>query len=120
MQMLQWGRGFSAAETGDRHVTRAVEQQASMGPRLFSRGNLHVAKDEAPAENGLQWGRGFSAAETVAFSRHRIRPDWLQWGRGFSAAETSWLPTLWKKPPRASMGPRLFSRGNFDRARCVG
>ncbi len=133
--MLQWGRGFSAAESG---------QSAKASPYTVQ----------------LQWGRGFSAAESklgrlsgdrvgrfngAAASQPRslhfcqglpgtfslasmgprllsrgveggeiVIPRWLaelQWGRGFSAAESrEFLPSV--SPRRvASMGPRLLSRG---------
>jgi len=36
---------------------------ASMGPRLFSRGNFLNARVWGP-ENWLQWGHGYSAVET--------------------------------------------------------
>ena len=136
--MLQWGRGFSAAETvcsvhtdatdgtgfngaaafqprkprasaerqswgppasmGPRLFSRGnghtlgqwqPRRRASMGPRLFSRGNLDCRNKSATIPRTLQWGRGFSAAETptLAASTLSLAPT-LQWGRGFSAAET--------------------------------
>jgi len=60
---LQWGRGFSAAES--------------------RRGG-----SEPPLRCWLQWGRGFSAAESIAFCAVPLPLLVLQWGRGFSAAES--------------------------------
>ena len=60
---LQWGRGFSTAETSDGF------------PGL-------------PKQALLQWGRGFSTAETRNTRTGESGPGWLQWGRGFSTAET--------------------------------
>ena len=37
--LLQWGRGCSAAEMGNRVDDPRCPDPASMGPRLFSRGN---------------------------------------------------------------------------------
>jgi len=182
---LQWGRGFSAAEILHRIILRRcyiiasmgprlfsrgnpatklripTQKLASMGPRLFSRGNLqrkrmhqwlkdasmgprlfsrgnpekHKALCAFRAE--LQWGRGFSAAEIRRSIRRCVRfgPSFngaaafqprksiasilntplfggLQWGRGFSAAEMCYRHTGMHSPRLASMGPRLFSRGN--------
>ena len=62
---LQWGRGFSAAESGNWQTDR-----------------VECLK--------LQWGRGFSAAERRTFrTTSDGLPSVLQWGRGFSAAERS-------------------------------
>ena len=36
--LLQWGRGCSAAESGDDCGAAGPKRHASMGPRLFSRG----------------------------------------------------------------------------------
>ena len=112
-----------------------------MGPRLFSRGNFPITWNDVNRRWWLQWGRGFSAAETsscqptrrrrtsrfngaAAFQprkRHgggTCRSTWhvsLQWGRGFSAAETGrGLSLLLSLLDAASMGPRLFSRGNVS------
>ncbi len=59
---LQWGHGFSAVEmvSAARHTSRA--KTASMGPRLFSRGNVADAAGGLPTTT-LQWGHGFSAVE---------------------------------------------------------
>ena len=90
---LQWGRGFSAAET------------------LISPFN------NSSALCLLQWGRGFSAAETINGSSGLCQINGLQWGRGFSAAETAVGAVGRSLPQIASMGPRLFSRGNFGQRR---
>ena len=85
--VLQWGRGCSAAECS--HVTEAFRW------------------DYSP----LQWGRGCSAAEWTAPAALATVTDPLQWGRGCSAAEcVLWLGCV-RIQGRASMGPRLFSRG---------
>ena len=91
------------------HVTR--RRCASMGPRLFSRGNVGY-HEPIPAGLGFQWGRDFSAAEMWGIT-NLSPPDWaLQWGRGFSAAEIGVRCHPMAPPRVASMGPRLFSRGN--------
>ena len=114
-----------------------IVARASMGPRLFSRGNASLLSAHRRRDALLQWGRGFSAAETppqtpkfgrpttsfngaAAFqprkqeSQYTQRPriESLQWGRGFSAAETWCHKMPYGYGEHASMGPRLFSRGN--------
>ena len=44
----------------------------------------------------------------------------LQWGRGFSAAETIHSLPSPLSISYASMGPRLFSRGNHERRASAG
>ncbi len=63
--------------------------RASMGPRLFRRGNcMYVHVPEA-----------------------RIL---LQWGHVFSDVETPACFSFSMSPTEASMGPRLFRRGNRE------
>ena len=60
----------------------------------------------------LQWGHVFSDVETNDFDYQIISDNRLQWGHVFSDVETS-LPTRpLPRLPSASMGPRLFRRGN--------
>ena len=83
-----------------------------MGPRLSSRGNLAKLYGLTDQDYELQWGHGFSAVEISVKRALLFRSRELQWGHGFSAVEIS-VPIL--HLPRldlASMGPRLFSRGN--------
>ena len=85
---LQWGRGFSAAESGMRVV-------------------------QGRGVCVLQWGRGFSAAESKQIPSWVSHTMKLQWGRGFSAAERADVQAYLKMALGASMGPRLFSRGKL-------
>ena len=63
----------------------------------------------------LQWGRGLSAAEMrnlcTALPGERAT---LQWGRGLSAAEMRGRAGEPGRSRAASMGPRPFSRGNYQ------
>ncbi len=132
--MLQWGRGVEAAEIRPSQPADRRDD-ASMGPRRRSRGNLHWlahADETLPASMGprrrsrgndaerasqfaielLQWGRGVEAAEirgprTVEFHGWR-----LQWGRGVEAAEIRPSQPADRRDD-ASMGPRRRSRGNL-------
>ncbi len=131
---LQWGRGFSAAESEARIGRGTARLEASMGPRLLSRG---VASRTSRRENA---GTGFNGAAAsqprspacpsgtgdrkegfngAAASQPRSRGatphhalvSVLQWGRGFSAAESRRQRTNPQRALAASMGPRLLSRG---------
>jgi len=89
---------------------------ASMGPRVFTRGNqrrtFHGKHDERP----LQWGHASSRVETEVLSR-------LQSGKGASMGPrvfTRGNPNtgeLAVNNADASMGPRVFTRGNKERDR---
>ena len=89
-------------------LTRRVG--ASMGPRLFSRGRRHAETLYCGCVE-LQWGRGSSAAEGTRTLTGCSICRTLQWGRGSSAAEGVADPVRRLPGVRASMGPRLFSRG---------
>ncbi len=83
-----------------------------MGPRLFSRGNCYSISLLPFAMLKLQWGHGFSAVEIVSPATVNTRSLELQWGHGFSAVEIVGPLVFQVKIDNASMGPRLFSRGN--------
>ena len=133
---LQWGRDSSAAEMPAVTNVAIVIGLALMGPRLFSRGNAHTRTVPAMPAAELQWGRDSSAAEIMLnesasgcswrlqwgrdssaaeISHHwdaKTKPVELQWGRDSSAAEMPPAGPETSDGKRASMGPRLFSRGN--------
>jgi len=136
-QQLQWGRGWTAAEGAPQGAGWRAETLASMGPRLDSRGRRPPSPASRP-KYSLQWGRGWTAAEGSC-PQALVRPCsrfngaaagqprkggtigspkacWggLQWGRGWTAAEGDEERVgLWLDP-RASMGPRLDSRGRWS------
>jgi len=60
----------------------------------------------------LQWGHAFSGVETTLTLEFPRYDAVLQWGHAFSGVETP--PVGRRERPRidASMGPRLFRRGN--------
>ena len=116
---LQWGRGFSAAETIEAHRVEIRDRPASMGPRLFSRGNLQARANLVFSKLQLQWGRGFSAAETGERQLRR-RTEWPDASMGPRLFSRGNHPLCWAYSLTqciASMGPRLFSRGNGGRGR---
>jgi len=160
--VLQWGHDFSAVEIleicaaslpqiqsfngattfqpwklGGALPVVAPRAMASMGPRLFSRGNAAHCAKEARAIIWLQWGHDFSAVEIMGLDSPKAITDrasmgprlfsrgnasrWpqgqmisrsLQWGHDFSAVEMARKRDGLTPSDSASMGPRLFSRGN--------
>ena len=85
---------------------------ASMGPRLFSRGNaaaIQARRSASESFNGAATFQPRKSGRRLANSVHSIQ---LQWGRDFSAAEIRSAGHSRRRPCPASMGPRLFSRGN--------
>ncbi len=87
-----------------------------MGPRLFSRGNEIANVYKSAGQETLQWGHDFSAVEIAQFAFACFLK-----AESFNGA-TTFQP--WKyfaairdgiSGNEASMGPRLFSRGNLER-----
>ena len=90
-----------------------------MGPRPFSRGNIVPHVEQSSGTNSLQWGHGLSAVEICSALAGQLYVHMLQWGHGLSAVEIVGLELGFGPEPRASMGPRPFSRGNHDACRAV-
>ena len=85
-QMLQWGRGISAAES-TRVISRCGAPGSFNGAAAFQpRNHLTNVSDGMVAM--LQWGRGISAAESSWHPPGLATTPMLQWGRGISAAES--------------------------------
>ena len=133
--LLQWGRDLSAAESC------AGWPSPSCGPCFNGAATFRPRRAEHPPERileyvQLQWGRDLSAAERWNSGTWTIPPRKLQWGRDLSAAESVTYPTIslapqgfngaatfrprrvsrtrqYPWPPRASMGPRPFGRGEI-------
>ena len=137
---LQWGHDFSAVETRCKGHVNFVGRRASMGPRLFSRGNDPDDEGFEAIEVASMGPRLFSRGNcSAAFTRNHtsaasMGPRLFSRGndcsrksicsiiRGFNGATTfqPWkLFSIWRIlfGQIASMGPRLFSRGNCIRSR---
>ena len=92
--MLQWGHVFSDVEMSAVLVTESPKRLASMGPRLFRRGNTKASSSPRKTwmasmgprlfrrgnptdpnlcseDEGLQWGHVFSDVEIRTSSRQR-------------------------------------------------
>ncbi len=133
---LQWGRACLSAETGRSVDPIGQMLIASMGPRLFERGDAALVCANLQEMEKLQWGRACLSAETEGTCAPFVRPEELQWGRACLSAETVSSPMdrrpgcvlqwgracLSAETPKpifkmrsklfASMGPRLFERGD--------
>ena len=93
-------------------VALDLDRGASMGPRLFRRGNvyprygrmrgnglqwghvfsdveIHIVDILTPPSVGLQWGHVFSDVEIVIPSERNLLASMLQWGHVFSDVEIS-------------------------------
>ena len=109
---LQWGHAFSGVETCGAEARRVVSDIASMGPRLFRRGNTSKGSASSFPRSTLQWGHAFSGVETLPPDTGRAPIEPLQWGHAFSGVETQGHQPFHGRSDPASMGPRLFRRGN--------
>jgi len=63
--LLQWGHAFSGVETRQKTVRILEHFDASMGPRLFRRGNRPHQISLSARSGRLQWGHAFSGVETL-------------------------------------------------------
>ncbi len=110
---LQWGHVFSDVETHGRVAPARGACTASMGPRLFRRGNAA--------------GRLLNGIHNTRFNGATSFQTWKPTGRYPRIARQAWSFNgatsfqTWKLTPQvqvtdgqglASMGPRLFRRGN--------
>ena len=109
---LQWGHSFSAVEMKKHGILHKGKPLASMGPQLFSRGDVYLPSGDAGGHirfNGataFQPWRSFTRYLIALFSKT------LQWGHSFSAVEIRTNRPMSRYGATASMGPQLFSRGD--------
>ncbi len=62
----------------------------------------------------LQWGHNFSVMEIIKMPKWAPEARQLQWGHNFSVMEIAFNTNSEKLKELASMGPQLFSYGNFN------
>jgi len=84
-----------------------------MGPRVFTRGNSPGFSLPLGVRGRLQWGHASSRVETARIATKTEPVMGLQWGHASSRVETNWQYFFHLAPLLASMGPRVFTRGNF-------
>ena len=112
---LQWGRGFSAAESPTGMFSAHLCGMASMGPRLFSRGEGMVRRNRSPRRVCFNGAAAFQPRRVRAYLVDGLRRLASMGPRLFSRGEADFLNGL-TQVVRASMGPRLFSRGEYHGA----
>ena len=82
-----------------------------MGPRLFGRGNQYIM-GSAKACAVLQWGHAFSDVETRGAVDAGKRPGCFNGATPFRTWKQVVALHRVEEQRVASMGPRLFRRGN--------
>ncbi len=98
-----------------KEVKSICRKAASMGPRLFRRGNISrfpPAQDRPPSFNGAS---SFQTWKCLTKNKEGGEIMGLQWGHVFSDVEMKEAVTRSTARRSASMGPRLFRRGNSFR-----
>ena len=109
---LQWGHAFSDVEIRRRAPASRAVSQLQWG-HAFSDVEMSLPAKVRELIVSLQWGHAFSDVEIPRPSRLTSPPPALQWGHAFSDVEICWGdPDAPLHGPGASMGPRLFRRGN--------
>ncbi len=83
-----------------------------MGPRLFSRGNGALGGEAGTDGVCFNGAATLQSRKFAAVDLDDLILVMLQWGRDSSVAEIAPPAFEVHLPELASMGPRLFSRGN--------
>ena len=109
---LQWGHVFSDVEMSCTVPCLPKACRASMGPRLFRRGNSLAAAELTEIPTASMGPRLFRRGNRVICAGNPPT-DELQWGHVFSDVEIVAAWCFGVRNGRASMGPRLFRRGNM-------
>ena len=132
--MLQWGRDLEVAERHPALLPLSRVSYASMGPRLGSRGKSNCRTARSRCVCVLQWGRDLEVAESrrcnaplrcpkrfngaATWKSRKVLTCSRRYSRltGFNGAATWKSRKVQALVPlqaqrRASMGPRLGSRG---------
>ncbi len=86
---LQLGHGFFSVETVQPGQALTSIYSASIGPRIFLRGNVNCRCTIVPIVEELQLGHGFFSVETSLRVGAGHRKNQLQLGHGFFSVETS-------------------------------
>ena len=122
--MLQWGLGFLPEEIVAAEGRCSVCGCASMGPRVFTRGNPLFQKGVVFFKAVLQWGLGFLPEEmALATLGGELVAGGFNGASGFYPRKSAASVPVANVTVRASMGPRVFTRGNPhwppELARCL-
>jgi hypothetical protein len=109
---LQWGHASSRVETIARALRSSAICGASMGPRVFTRGNAVTAKAEGVTDQCFNGATRLHAWKRAHWIAHLKKLKGLQWGHASSRVETFELRCKRRHRLQASMGRRVFTRGN--------
>ena len=85
--MLQWGHVFSDVEIELERWFAAEDRQASMGPRLFRRGNSELCADLVGYVSCFNGATSFQTWKFCMASAVLVTDSPLQWGHVFSDVE---------------------------------
>ncbi len=109
---LQLGHGFFSVETPIAQCRAAQTHSASIGPRIFLRGNRATRPGADIDLLRFNWATDFSPWKRVFICVLLFNIRKLQLGHGFFSVETSLQRHIPRLGPGASIGPRIFLRGN--------
>ena len=112
---LQWGHVFSDVEMSASPCSRQRMDASFNGATSFQTWKLEPLPTGKSIIIWLQWGHVFSDVEISSGWLLKSRSVLLQWGHVFSDVEIRALPVVKRGSAKASMGPRLFRRGNSIR-----
>ena len=142
IRRLQWGHVFSDVEIKDRQGRSETEAGASMGPRLFRRGNIPLCRSGRFSTIGFNgatsfqtWkscvemefpGGGLASMGPRLFRRGNPAENCARMDENFASMgprlfRRGNMTQLWGQGnvDAASMGPRLFRRGNVASPLCT-
>ena len=109
---LQWGHVFSDVEIAAPPPIWPQSRRFN-GATSFQTWKCPGRARRRPPEDVLQWGHVFSDVEIKPAARRLLVFLRLQWGHVFSDVEIRGPAGAFPCRGPASMGPRLFRRGNF-------
>ncbi len=113
IKLLQWGHVFSDVEIGNIADGADPQDRRFNGATSFQTWKFLPDKPCRDRNQQLQWGHVFSDVEMPRAAFAPLKPFFLlQWGHVFSDVEIRFKASDLRHPVHASMGPRLFRRGN--------
>jgi len=112
---LQWGHAFSDVEITVYRIAAAAKRIMLQWGHAFSDVEMSSTKWTSTSRSSLQWGHAFSDVEIRDLSKDVNSEGFkLQWGHAFSDVEMFRANRRSRSISVASMGPRLFRRGNLN------
>ncbi len=109
--MLQWGHAFSGVETKSGKGGRKKDKSFN-GATPFQAWKRREKEEQDENSKSFNGATPFQAWKLVTFLHKSTAAGLLQWGHAFSGVETGGTQADSADKGTASMGPRLFRRGN--------